>query len=410
MSEHERSFIAAAMLDPTHIDAIGDRLSGDDFADRELGKFFEVLRDRHDAGLPVNDASLLASAGREVFGDKALTMIGELAIELPHAAHGKHYAERVIAGSRRRKLLALSEEIRDRCNAVDDPDEITRFVDAKLPAIGLRTASKPVTAFEAATQLIAELESPSERRPIRSGIDSLDNVAGGLMPGELEIIAARPGAGKTSFAMQIAKRVAQQNRPVMFVSLEMRSTELIGRILAGDSGVDGSQLRNGQADPARLMPAVADLDGMPLVISDPPTASMAQIRALAKMQAATRGLDLLVVDYIGLVKPRDRKIPRTEQVAEISGALKRLAKELEIPVIALCQLNRQADGAKPILSHLRESGAIEQDADVVLFLHREEQNGNGFKIIIAKHRHGQTGELSAIFDAKRTTFSGVVNL
>ena len=198
-----------------------------------------------------------------------------------------------------------------------------------------------------------ELNTPTTRRPVFTGIERFDRVAGGLLPGELEIIAARPGNGKTSLAMQIGNRLARLDRPVLFVSLEMRAAELVGRLLCGSTGIDSRHLRRGQVDPAKFADEIADMAGTPLTIFDPPAATMQRIRAVAKMQKAATGLELLIVDYIGLVQPRDRKIPRHEQVAEITGGLKQLAKELDTPVIALCQLNREADGADPKLSHLR---------------------------------------------------------
>lgn len=400
---HERELIGCCILDSTCIDIVGRNLSGADFVDDRLGRFFDHLKLLNEAGQPINDVSLLVLESSRFFGDQAHSMIAELAIAVPHASHFGHYAKTIIECSQRRKLLNLSDAIKRKTDHGSCPERIVSFADAALSSIGSSGDQRTITAMEAATELIAEIESPSKRRPVLCGIDLIDNVMGGLMPGELQVIAARPGCGKTSFAMQVARRTAVQGRGVLFVSLEMSSTELVARMLASMAEIDGRQLRSGSADVDKLRStATYELDGMPLSIFDPPAATMQTIRAVAKIHAARHGLELVVIDYIGLVRPRDNRIPRTEQVAEITGTMKQVAKELELPVIALCQLNRQADGQVPILSHLRESGAIEQDADVVSFLHRE--NKRDYKFIIAKHRHGQTGDLSISFDAKRTTF------
>ena len=171
--------------------------------------------------------------------------------------------------------------------------------------------------------------------------------------------------------------------------------------------VDSRDVRSGAVDEQgikKLAEMTITMDGRPLTIYDPPTATMPQIRAMAKMIKGMGGLELLCVDYIGLVTPRDRRSQRTEQVSEIVGSLKRLAKELEVPVLALNQLNRQADNAEPRLSHLALSGSVEQDADIVIFLHRENQNSNDFKMIVAKHRHGETGAMTMQFDPSSTSF------
>ena len=402
--QFEEAIIGCVLLDPTILDSVGGELSATDFADDQLGKLFAVMVDRHDAGLPANDTALLIPDARPIFGETAAGTLAELATKVPHAAHAIFYAKQISEASRRRQLSAIGTEIVTRCeDATETVEGVTGFASARLESIGADATSQATNIHDAGEALVAELLRPSTRRPVMTGIDSVDQVAGGLLPGELEIIAARPGNGKTSFAMQIAKRLADQSRPVLFVSLEMQATELVGRILCGIANVDSRHLRRGQVEPAKIANANAELEGLPLTVFDPPTATMQQIRAVAKMQAASAGLDALFVDYIGLVQPRDRRQPRTEQVSEITAGLKRLAKELAVPVFALCQLNRQADGAEPKLSHLRESGSVEQDADVVVFIHRVNQS-NEFKLIIGKHRHGETGSLSVTFDAKATRF------
>lgn len=258
-----------------------------------------------------------------------------------------------------------------------------------------------------AADVVADLATGTCDRPTMSGFEALDSSAGGWMSGELVILAARPGVGKTTFAMQVAAHNAARERRVLFVSLEMRDRELVARMLSGDPGVDSRRLRAGRlgtADIDKLRAAADDIRDLPVRVWAPPSATLARIRGVAKREVAFGGLSLLVVDYIGLIRPAagDTKRPRFEQVGEVSAGLKSLAKELDVPVLALCQLNREADGTEPRLSNLRDSGSIEQDADVVLFLHRET---TATKLIVAKHRHGETGSVALRFDGSTTRFS-----
>jgi replicative DNA helicase len=195
----------------------------------------------------------------------------------------------------------------------------------------------------------------------------------------------------------------------------MRDAELVRRILCSRADTDSRDLRSGTLDKRQresLVGAMLSLDGLPLRVWSPASASLAEIRAVARHEKATAGLGLLVVDYVGVVRPDDRRLPRYEQVSQISSGLKALAKELETPIIALAQLNREADGNEPKLSHLRESGSIEQDADVVLLVHHPQttgvSRGDGIRtahVIVAKHRHGETGRVSLFWDPRATRFS-----
>ena len=238
------------------------------------------------------------------------------------------------------------------------------------------------------------------------------------MPGELGILAARPAMGKTALAMQKALHNARQGRRVLFVSLEMRNRELARRLLCQEAELDSRLLRGRRVDAAaraRLQAAHEELAGLPIRLWDPASATLAEIRGVARHMRATGGLYLLIVDYLGLIKPSadSKRLQRHEQVQQTSAGLKELAKELCIPVLALCQLNREADGEEPRLSHLRESGAIEQDADMVLLLHHPEReqskSGNQKKriayLIIGKHRHGETGRIKLQWHPSETRFS-----
>lgn len=228
------------------------------------------------------------------------------------------------------------------------------------------------------------------------------------MPGEMIVLAARPGCGKTSLAWQICKHNAFRGRNVLFVSLEMRSNELVARTAAGATTVPSSTIRSGNVSAdqmSNIESALDELADYPLSIADPATATMEKIKALSRLEKSRRGLQLLVIDYLGLIRHENTKLRKFESMTEISADVKRLAKEIEVPILALCQLNRESDGAEPKLSHLRDSGSIEQDADSVMFLHPEDDKKENFFLIVAKNRHGDTGKVEVQFDAQRTMFT-----
>jgi replicative DNA helicase len=248
---------------------------------------------------------------------------------------------------------------------------------------------------------------------VMTGLIELDDMtSGGMHPAELVILAARPSMGKTALATNIAEHVAVEGRhTTLFVSLEMANLELAQRMLCGRGRIDGQKLRKNflsNEDYERLQHAAAELGEAPLYIDDTPSRNINEIAAVARrLKRQTGNLGLVVIDYLQLIEPDDPRDPRQEQVSKIARRLKGMARELEVPVLCLAQLNRQAEATKdniPRLSHLRESGAIEQDADVVVFIHREEyyhspddveQKGIGGKaqIIVAKQRNGPTGHI-----------------
>jgi replicative DNA helicase len=269
------------------------------------------------------------------------------------------------------------------------------------------------------------LEARMEGKHTASGVDCgfarLDEQTGGLHPGELIILAARPSMGKTAFALNVAENVAvQQKAPVLFVSLEMSSLELADRLLCSMARVNGHRMRNGTLTPQdrdRLAEKSSALSQSPFFVDDSPSRTMTEIAAAARRIIRRHGnLGLIVIDYLQLIDPDNPRDPRQEQVARIARRLKGMARELKVPVMCLAQLNRQTEAGKdniPRLSHLRESGAIEQDADVVMFVHREEYYQRGeakdqyagqAQIIVAKQRNGPVGDVDLEFHKDFTRF------
>ena len=256
---------------------------------------------------------------------------------------------------------------------------------------------------------------------VETGFKDLDALTGGLHNSELVVVAARPSMGKTAFAMNVAENVVrQQDEPTLFVSLEMSSLELADRLLCSAAGVNGHRLRNGtisQSDRQKLVKMAAEISQKPLFVDDSPARTVSEIAAAARRIRRREGrLGLIVIDYLQLIEPDNPHDSRQEQVARITRRLKGLAREVNVPVLCLAQLNRQAEDSKdhrPRLSHLRESGAIEQDADVVMFVHREEYYHHGAdkeqyaglaQIIIAKQRNGPVDEIELTWEKEHTRF------
>ncbi|WDI42107.1 DnaB-like helicase C-terminal domain-containing protein [Bremerella sp. P1] len=239
-----------------------------------------------------------------------------------------------------------------------------------------------------------------------TGLQSHDEMCGGFLGSEMIILAGRPGEGKTVFGMQISKHAAMRGTKTLFVSLEMKDQELVSRMLCGMSGVNSLLIRNGtytEDHTLQIEEASSTIGVLPLYVWDKAASTVAKIRAVAKQMKSDDSLDFLVVDYLGKVKPSDYRVSRVDQIGQIARDLKDLAKELDIPVLVLCQLNRGADDEVPKLKNLADSADVEREADVVLFLHPDRKSGRT-KLIIAKHRHGETGLLEIQHDKRRMCF------
>jgi len=410
-AEIETALLGALILDPSSVDAITDAVTAHDFADSDLGSLFDALVTLHGAGKPIGDAAFLVPELRHMGVPEAArtpAFIGQLLMR-GTAAHARYYAQELRRVSRLRSLGAIGAQLAAQATAAQaDPDKLAAWLDASVAGIGFESSDHCRRLGEVAAEFVAELKAPQARgRTVMTGLPAVDSTVGGFAPGELIVLAARTSIGKTALAMQIAVDVAARGRSVLFASLEMRDRELVSRVLCGAAGVNAQRIRSGRHDDrdvGQIEWAASKVNTHPLFIYDPPRATTARIRGQAKRVQAAHGLDLLICDYIGLVQPADRKRERYQQVGEITADLKALAKELGMPVLALAQLNREADGAAPKLSHLRESGSIEQDADIVWLLHRADVRAEDSTLIVAKHRHGQTGKLALRWVPARLRF------
>jgi replicative DNA helicase len=423
----ERIVIGSLILDPRLVDDVSAVVRPDDFFDSGNRAVFGHMLDIHDKGAVVDLAILVdrltATDSLGVIG--GIGGLSKIVEDTPIASNAVYFAKSIRAKAVRREVvMAATEAIRDafRDDGTED-DDVAGRAQQRLASVADRRLSSSLATI--ADVVNASVKAHDERvdddnqgaTGIATGFDELDAKLGGIRPGELVIIAARPGCGKTSFALNVAEQVADQGEGVLFVSLEMSRVELGDRLLSSRSGVPLQVVRRGtrnEDNRKAIEAARISLSKLPITFDDSSSASMASIAASARSVQRSRGLALLVIDYLTLIEPADRRAPQHEQVSGISRRLKTLARELQVPVVCLAQLNRDIERGgdhRPRLSHLRASGAIEQDADAVLFVHREELfrpdnddlRGKA-EIVIAKNRHGPTGDVLLTWQSQWTRF------
>jgi replicative DNA helicase len=348
-------------------------------------------------------------------------LIGAVA-EVPSLAHAVTYAERVAGRARVRRILAACAEVTEAAYGAEakaDPDTFADWVERTILAVTTQPEDRgaPGLLVDAAEAALDELRSRSvgEVRGVPTRLVDLDHMTGGLRAGNFAVIGARPSVGKSALCFGIAQHVAEHVGPVLFVSAEMGRVELGTRALAGGE-VASDRLLSGRLDAIdfdRLEARRDQLAGLPLLIDDAPGTTLGTVRARARRQASRGGLALVVVDYLQLIGAEPgRKERRELEVAEVSRGLKALARELAIPVIAAAQLNRGVEtraDKRPVLADLRDSGQLEQDADLVLLLHRPavydlDANPTVAELIVAKHRNGPTGSVPLVWLGQRMSF------
>ena len=425
----EMGVLGSILLLPEVCDDIPS-LRADDFYDDANRKIYDNLREMHDSGEKI-DITLLVSRLRtagdyEKVGGAAY--LAKLSSSVPNAAHAVYYAGIVTEKAVYRRLIESGTEIlRDAYDQSSTAKELCAQAEQKVFAIMDGRSTQAVQSIsdvlhQAMDRMEARLRDEYVDGAAETGLTNFDEMTGGLHHGELIILAARPSMGKTALAMNIGEHVSiDQKQPVLFVSLEMSGIELADRMLCSLARVNGHRLRNGTIssdDRERLIRKANDISQAPLFVDDSPSRTVSEIAAAARrIKRREDALGLIVIDYLQLIEPDNSKDPRQEQVAKIARRLKGVARELEVPLLCLSQLNRQAEDSKdhrPKLSHLRESGAIEQDADVVMFVHREEYYHRGedrqqyagqAEIIIAKQRNGPIGDVELTWEADFTRFS-----
>jgi replicative DNA helicase len=377
----ERSVLGAVMLTSNAVDEID--LQSHDFYDGRHQILFRVICDIHRSGLPVDAVTVAEELDRrnELSQVGGPLFIAEIVEAVPHAAHVRHYASIVRSKARQRALIqACSETLQKAYD--EDADEVLPEIESKLISIRESSSGGDIVTMADAVEALEQ----RERNPAAihaTGLRDIDRqIRGGLRDGQLLIVGGRPGSGKSVLAGQIAKAFAERGEPALIVSLEMDRAELAERY---DRSIDRQTLR-----------------GLPIYLVDS-AFDTGRIAGLIRLATRKHSIRIAVVDYLQLTESGNRTANRERQVAEVSRMLKRLASELRIPVLAACQLNRNNDREQrlPRLSDLRESGSIEQDADIVVLLHHTETDS---KAIIAKHRNGATGIVPLTFCGEQFRF------
>ena len=421
------------LLQPDVCDEVALVLRVDDFYDEAHRRIYCHMQAMHEEGRRTDDLTLLCerlkSAGDAEFVG-GFAYLGELLNSTGTAAHATYYAEIVRDKSTLRSLIHSSTEIlRDAYDESVEPREMLARAEQRIFSILDTRGAGNVGSIhdilhEAMSRIDARMNKQAALGGVETGFTDLDAMTGGLHESELIILAGRPSMGKTALALNIAEHVTLKGQTTtLFVSLEMSSTELADRMLCSIAQINGQRLRNGTIsndDRRNLVEKAAELSQAPLFVDDSPSRTITEIAAAARRLKRKSNLGFVVIDYLQLIEPDNARDPRQEQVAKIARRLKGMAREIKVPVMCLAQLNRQAEVSKdnrPRLSHLRESGAIEQDADVVMFVHRDEYYLSGAaseedrsrvagqaEIIIAKQRNGPTGESKVLWNKDFTRF------
>ncbi|MCL2625427.1 MAG: replicative DNA helicase [Cystobacterineae bacterium] len=435
LSEHkhedlsaERAVLGALLFDGSLLTSVAEILLPEDFSQAAHAEIFSAMLALELSHRPVD----LLTLAEELKIRGKLTAIGgpayltSLDQGVPFAHNAAQYAKIVKEKATRRNLANVAKEIFQLASqSTGELDAIIDEAERKLFYVSDKRRTGDLVPMgdlmDAALALLERMrKSDTGVTGLTTGFLDLDHLLTGFHPGELIVIAARPGVGKTSLAMNMALSVAKkENRAVGIFSLEMPSLQLVSRLLATTARVDVKKLRGGRLsanDEAKLQEAAAELFQVKLYIDDTGALSSFDLRAKARrLKTKEPNLALLVIDYLQLMHQRGRVESRQLEVAEISRSLKQLAKELDVPVVALSQLSRKVEerkGGRPMLSDLRESGAIEQDADVVMFIHREDDGSEDNKsktnipmeLIVAKQRNGPTGSVDLVFLSEYTRF------
>jgi len=419
--EAEISCLGALLIDKDAITSVAEFLHPSHFYDLRHGKIYEAILELFEEREPID----ILTVSTRLKKKKALKDIGgtayltELVDSVPTAAHIEHYGKIIKAASTKRAVMQTASKLVEMSfDEGLDADDLLDKAEQEIFSLSQKHLTQSFIPVKAALaesfDRLDELhKNPGELRGVPSGFKDLDDTLAGFQKSNLIILASRPGIGKTTLALNIAQYIAvEAKRPVGFFSLEMSKEELVDRLLVAKADIDAWRLKTGRLDEddfTRLSEAMGELAEAPLFIDDTPAISILEMRTKARRLQAESGLDILIVDYLQLVRGRQLE-NRVQEVSEISQGLKNLARELKIPVIAVSQLSRaieQRERRKPQLADLRESGAIEQDADVVAFLWREdEENVENVNLEIAKHRNGPLRQIKLYFRGDRIRFYG----
>lgn len=422
----EMSLLGAVLIDEDVLADISEHVTPKDFYDKRHSLIYDAMMRLFEKHKPVDLLTLTDELKRkkqleEIGGSAYLT---ELTNYVPTAAHAETYAEMVAQKAIRRRLIKASSEIAEMgYDEEHSTQELLEQAEAELFSVSDQSLKQDLVSLESIlTESFDRMEelhrNKGALRGVRTGYRDLDNMTAGLQRSDLIILAARPAMGKTTLVTNLAYNVATiAKQPVLFFSLEMSKEQLVDRMLADASGVDAWNIRTGNLsddDFSKLSEAMGEMAEAPIYIDDTPGVSVLEMRTKARRAAHEQPLGLIIIDYLQLMQGSGRSDGnRVQEVSEISRGLKLLARELNVPVIALSQLSRSVESRSPQipqLADLRESGSIEQDADIVMFIYREAyynpdtDRENITDLIIAKHRNGPVGKVELYFHPERLRF------
>lgn len=393
------------------MDTVASMLDAGSFYIAPHRDVFQAMLNLHAARKPIDVVSVYESLPCRVAGFNYPGLLAELWDSTPTGANTEYHAAIVKDRAVRRALIRTANEVaRDAYDGVAPAADLLAEAETALSNIRLAGSrgELPATLDQTIDQVVARIDERAVKKDagaVMTGLYQLDQMTGGLFPGEMITLAARPSVGKSALAQAIAINAARSGKSVLFVALEMTRIDVGQRLLVNESSIPNWRVRNSkldQPDVNALTAAAERLRGAKVRFDDEPGLSMSRFAAKCRVLKRREGLDLVLLDYLGLLRPDNTRLPRHEQVSSMSRAIKMLAQELQLPIVVLSQLNRDADDSNrpPRLSDIRESGAVEQDSDCVLFLHRPSEDRadpEPLDLIMAKNRQGETGLLRLMY-------------
>ena len=427
--EAEQSVIGSMLMDKDAVIVALDMISSEDFYSKQYAILYETMLELFNEGkemdlVVIQDRLREKNVAPEL---SSLDFIKEIITTVPTSANIKYYATIVKEKSTLRKLIKLNEDIANSCYVGSDSleDILARTEKDIFELLQSRTAKDIRPIEDIAKNVLYRIEAASRTREVVTGIPTgfidLDYKTSGLQPSDLVLIAARPSMGKTAFVLNMVQHIAMKKElPCMIFSLEMSSEQLVQRMIAMETGIDSQKLRTGNLndndwDP--LIRGVVDVSDSKIIIDDTPGISVGELRSKCRKVKLEKGLSIVIIDYLQLMTGSSKRSEnRQQEISEISRSLKALAREIKAPVVALSQLSRACETRpdhRPMLSDLRESGAIEQDADIVMFLYRDDyyhkdtEHPNEAEVIIAKQRNGPIGTVNLMWKPETTRFVNI---
>ncbi len=426
--EAEQSVIGSMILDREAITIASELILPEDFYNKQYGVIFEAMVELNDEGKPVDLVTLQDRLKEKDVPPEvsSLEFIRDIITAVPTSANVRYYARIVAEKSTLRKLIRTVGEIENDCYAGKESLEVI-LEDTEKKVFDLvqrRNSGENVPIRKIVMNALQRIEAASKNTGsvtgVATGFFDLDVMTSGMQPADLVLIAARPSMGKTAFVLNIAQYAAfKSNKSVAIFSLEMSKEQLVNRMFSLESSVDAQHLRNGKLDESeweKLVESAGVIGGSKLIIDDTPGISIQEMRSKCRKFKLEQGLDMIIIDYLQLMSGGGKGESRQQEISEISRSLKALAREMNVPVLALSQLNRsveQRPDKRPMMSDLRESGAIEQDADVIMFIYRDDyynkdtEKPGVAEIIIGKQRNGPVGTVELAWMAKFTRFANL---